>query len=79
MKQETIMANSKRLDEESKIRIQERLGYRPSAISKEIGFSLAIVYRELNRESTIKNAGAPECQALAKATSPRSMPIPSNL
>lgn len=63
------MANMKKLDDEARMRIQGCLakGYGPRAISKEIGYSLATVYRELIKGSVIKNKGAGRCPKLAKS------------
>ncbi len=63
------MANMKKLDDEARMRIQACLakGYKPSIISKEIGFSVSTVYRELERASVVKNSGAPKCPELRKS------------
>lgn len=61
------MANPKKLNDEARMRLQACLakGYCIKAISKEMGYSVATVYRELERASYVKNPGNPACDRLA--------------
>lgn len=63
------MANLKKLNDDARMRLQACLakGYGPKAISKEIGYGLATVYRELIRGSSVRNAGGGRCPRLAKS------------